>query len=56
MAFFELVSAIGIIGTCFSFATVMYIQDNESVESKIADGSTIFFAIISIIGILGYFL
>jgi len=56
MAFFELITGIGLVGTCISFALVMFLENLDSIENKIANGSTIFFLIITIAGVIGYFL
>ena len=53
MAFFELLSGIGLVGTCISFATVMFLDSGDSVEAQIANGSTILFLIITVAGVLG---
>jgi hypothetical protein len=53
MAFFELLAGIGLVGTCISFATVMYLESGDSIEGQIANGSTILFLLITIAGVLG---
>jgi hypothetical protein len=53
MAFFELISGIGLVGTCISFAIVMYLEPGDSLESQIANGSTILFLIMTVAGVLG---
>lgn len=56
MAFFELIAGIGFVGLTISFALAMYLERKDSIEEKIASGSTIFFLIIAIAGIIGYLL
>ena len=55
MIFFETLAGIGFIGLSISFATVMYLESGESIESQIASAFTIIFLIILIVGIVGYF-
>ena len=56
MEFFELITGIGLIGTCISFAATMYLERKDSIEEKLASGSTFFFLIVTIAGLIGTFL
>jgi len=53
MEFFELITGIGLIGTCISFAIVMFLEPTDSIENKFANNATIFFLIIAIAGVMG---
>lgn len=56
MNFYELIAGIGFVGLAISFAATMYLDSVDSIENKIANGSTIFFLIIAFAGIVGYLL
>jgi hypothetical protein len=53
MLFFELLLGIGVFGTVFSFALVMFLERKDSIEEKIASGTMILCLIIALAGAIG---
>ena len=53
MLFFELLLAIGIFGTVFSFGLVMFLDRKDSIEEQIASGTMVLCLIIALAGAIG---